>query len=103
MFSAHRVLVLAIAFAFAVLLAQIFIVANDSASWQYQWLVTDCAPQTGFMPLGGSRAKHAETRSRTPGNTMQYSMQTVNFTRFQIDFVWISNVFSWIHHTSMDS
>lgn len=43
------VLVLAIAFAFAVLLAQIFIVANDSSSWQYQWLVTDFAPQAGFL------------------------------------------------------
>lgn len=43
------VLVLAIAFAFVVLLAQIFIIANDSSSWQYQWLVTDFAPQAGFL------------------------------------------------------
>ncbi|CAK9097518.1 Transmembrane protein 87A [Durusdinium trenchii] len=43
------VLVSGIVFAFAVLLAQIFIVANDTSSWQYQWLVQDCAPQTGFL------------------------------------------------------
>eukprot|EP00438_Fugacium_kawagutii_P026869 Skav221165 [mRNA] locus=scaffold85:304027:306632:+ [translate_table: standard] len=43
------VLVMAVAFAFAILLSQIFIVANDSSSWQYQWLVTDLAPGIGFM------------------------------------------------------
>ncbi|CAJ1413687.1 unnamed protein product [Effrenium voratum] len=44
------ILVLSITFAVVVLLAQIFVFANDAeARWQEQWLVTDGAPQGGFL------------------------------------------------------